>query len=248
VSDDGVIAVVGLRRYGKSTHVIRLANASDRVIFYDTLNDDYNEGVVCRDWLDFKKLWLASYRGRFRITYKPENPMYYFAEFCEMAFDCGNCTVVIDEIQLYFRGSCCCPELTKLITAGGHACVTVIGVTQMPKRLGEVLRSQAHEWHIFALREDAHVKYVAERCPGVDPVLIKTLPKYEYLHFVDGKEFYEHCKDDVNSEHIDCRRLEYEGSVTPTRRDADPDKHNDSLDPLECQSADGSEGLPDSPG
>jgi len=246
VRDAGIIAVVGLRRYGKSTHVVRLANASDRVIFYDTLNDDYSEGVVCRDWVAFEKLWLASYRGRFRITYKPQNPMEHFGEFCEMAFACANCTVVIDEIQLYFRGACCCPELTKLITAGGHAEVTVIGVTQMPKRLGEVLRSQAHEWHIFALREDTHLKYVAERCPGVDPALIKSLPKYEYLHFVDGAEFYERCRDDLNSEHIDCRRLEYEGSGTTSGSDADPGKHDDSLGSLECQSADRSASLPDS--
>ena len=246
MSDAGIIAVVGLRRYGKSTHVVRLANASDRVIFYDTLNDDYNEGVVCRDWLAFRELWVASYRGRFRITYKPQNPMEHFAEFCDMAFACGSCTVVIDEIQLYFRGACCCPELTKLITAGGNARVTVIGVTQMPKRLGGVLRSQAHQWDIFALREKSHIDYVVERCPGVDPVLIKTLPKYEYLCFIDGAEFYQQCRDDLNSEHIDCRRLEYEGSDTNSRRDADTDKHDNSLDSLECQSADSSAGLPDS--
>ena len=105
MSDAGIIVVVGLRRYGKSKRVARLVRASDRVIFYDTLNDDYNEGIVCRDWLAFQKLWAASYRGYFRITYKPENPMEHFGEFCDMAFACGNCTVVIDEVQLYFRGA-----------------------------------------------------------------------------------------------------------------------------------------------
>jgi len=244
MSDAVVKAVVGLRRYGKSSHVVRLIDGTQRVVFYDTLNDDYSEGIVCRSWPAFQKLWLASYRGHFRITYKPCDPLEHFEQFCDMAYACGDCTIVIDEVQLYFRGACCCSGFTKLITAGGHAQVEVIGVTQMPKRLGEVLRSQAHEWHVFALREEGHVKYVVDRCPGLDAALIKTLPKYEYLHFVDGADCYWRCKDSLEGFDSYRQRLEYATTTISPGQIADSRHDTDSGGPMERQSANGSASLP----
>lgn len=246
MADAVVKAVVGLRRYGKSSHVVRLIDGTRRVVFYDTLNDDYNQGIICRTWPAFKKLWLASYRGNFRITYKPTDPLEHFAEFCEMAYACGDCTIVIDEVQLYFRGACCCSEFTKLITAGGHAQVEVIGVTQMPKRLGEVLRSQAHEWHVFALREESHVKYVVDRCPGLEAETIKRLPKYEYLQFIDGADCCWLCKDSLDGYASFRQRLEYaETTVSPgsiAANNTDPDSGR----PVGRESADRVASLPSS--
>ncbi len=248
MADAVVKAVVGLRRYGKSSHVVRLIEGTRRVVFFDTLNDDYNEGIICREWPVFQKLWLASYRGPFRITYKPTDPLEHFAEFCNMAYACGDCTIVIDEVQLYFRGASCCSEFTKLITAGGHAQVEMIGVTQMPKRLGEVLRSQAHEWHIFALREEGHVKYVVDRCPGIEVSVVKTLPKYEYLHFVDGADYCWQCKDNLETGETERRRLENAETTVKPEQDSNPGDDENPSEPMERKSADGVASLPSSPG
>jgi len=244
MSDAVVKAVVGLRRYGKSTHVVNMTRGCVRIVFYDSLNDDYNQGIVCRDWQFFKRLWLASYREYFRITFKPSNPMEYFDEFCMLAYECGNCTIVIDEVQLYFRGAWCCGSFTRLITAGGHVDVELIGVTQAPKRLGELLRSQAHEWHIFALREDVHVKYVTDRCPGVSVDLVKTLPKYEYLHFVDGAEHYCRCKDDPLSGRTWKEVIEYEGQAVTARKESNLGPDAAPGGSLERESADGPADVP----
>jgi len=194
-----VKAVVGLRRYGKSTHVTRLTAGAPRVLFFDSLNDDYNEGVVCRDLAVLEKFWRRTYRGRFRITYKPVDPLTHLPRICELAYACGDMILVVDEVQLFFRGNWCSPEFTKIITAGGHPGVELIGVTQAPKRLGELLRSQAHEWHIFALREDDHIDYVKKRCSGIDPAQIRALQKYQYLHYVDGEDCYWRCIDDLTT-------------------------------------------------
>ena len=248
MADAVVKAIVGLRRYGKSSHVVRMIDGTRRVVFYDTLNDDYNEGIVCRSWWGFRELWKRCYRGPFRITYKPEDPVENFSEFCRMAFSCGDCTIVIDEVQLYFRGWSCCGEFTKLITAGGHKQVEVIGVTQMPKRLGEVIRSQAHEWHVFALREETHVKYVVDRCPGLDADLIKTLPKYEYLHFVDWADCYWRCKDNLNGQETTRQRIEYAGQTVGGRLETDPSQHADSGGQMGGEHKNGPESLPGPPG
>jgi len=244
MSDAVVKAVVGLRRYGKSTHVVQMTRDCPRVVFYDSLNDDYNQGIVCRTWREFAKLWLDCYQTNFRITFKPDNPLEYFDQFCAMAYGCGDCTIVVDEVQLYFRGAWCCPPFTKLITAGGHVDVELIGVTQAPKRLGELLRSQAHEWHVFALREDVHVKYVTDRCPGLSVDLIKTLPKYDYLHFVDGADCYWRCKDDPTTGRTWKEEINYEGQTLAVASSADSREHDDAVGPVGSESEDGSKGVP----
>jgi hypothetical protein len=241
---ESTIAVVGLKRYGKSSHVVRMTSSSDRIIFYDSLNDDYSQGVVCRSWDVFRELWLSSYRGLFRLTFKPDDPILYFEQFCTMAYECGDCTVVIDEVQLFNHGSYCPPAFVKLITAGGHPKVDLIGVTQAPKKLGELLRSQASEWHIFAIREDFHIKYVTERCPGVGADLIKTLPKYEYIHFVDGAEHYWRCKDDLVTGHVWEEVVPYEGPTVAARSESNLGADADAGREVERESEDGPETVP----
>jgi len=196
--DEAVVkAVAGLRGYGKTSRVLELTRETRRVLYYDSLGDDYSEGVVCRSRPVLEKLWHASYRGPFRISYKPVDPVADLPRICELAYACGDMTLVVDEIQLYFRGQYCAPELTKVITGGRHVGLELIGVTQAPKHLGELLRSQAREWFVFAIREPSHVKYLADRLVGVDPNLIMNLQKWEYLHYVDGRDYYERCIDDL---------------------------------------------------
>jgi len=196
--DEAIVrAVAGLRGYGKSKHVLEMTRLEPRVLFYDSLGDDYKEGVVCRRLDVLEKLWLASYRGKFRISYKPVDPIADLPRICELAYACGDMILVVDEIQLYFRGQWCSPELMKVITGGRHVGLGLIGVTQAPKHLGELLRSQAREWYVFAIREPDHVKYLAERLVGVDPRHILELRKWEYIHYVDGVEGYERCVDNI---------------------------------------------------
>lgn len=236
--------VVGLKRYGKSTHVVTMTRTCRRIVFYDSLGDDYNEGIVCRDWREFRDLWLKCYQlDHFRITFKPDDALRYFDDFCTMVYECGDMTVVIDEVQLFFRGQWCSQPFTKLITSGGHAEVELIGVTQAPKRLGELLRSQATDWTIFAVREDFHVKYVRDRCPGVSEILIKSLPKYEYLHFVDGEPHYWRCKDDLQTGRTWKEVVEYEGQAVTARAQSNLGEHADAGGSVGGQSPDSSESV-----
>lgn len=241
---DATKVVVGLKRYGKSTHVVTMTRACRRIVFYDSLGNDYNEGIVCRDWQVFRELWLSCYQlDSFRITFKPVNALTYFDDFCTMVYECGDMTVVIDEVQLFFRGQWCSQSFTKLITSGGHVEVELIGVTQAPKRLGELLRSQATDWSIFAVREDYHVKYVRDRCPGVSADLIKTLPKYEYLHFVDGEPHYWRCKDDPATGRTWKEVVEYEGQAVTARKESNLGDDANLSGQVERESADRAESL-----
>lgn len=246
---DATKVVVGLKRYGKSTHVVTMTRACRRIVFYDTLNDDYAEGIVCRDWQEFCRLWKQSHvLDDFRLTYKPEYMTQHFNQFCTMAYACEDLAVVIDEIHLFFRGSFCDPPLEKLITAGGHPKVEIIGVTQNPKSLGKILHAQATVWDVFAVRNDEDVKWLSRRCSGVSADLIKTLPKYEYLHFVDGEPHYWRCKDDPETGRTWKEVVEYEGQAVTIAKESNLSDDAALGGPVERESANGAAGLPGSQG
>jgi hypothetical protein len=228
MSDAQVKAVAGLRGHGKSSHVRVMTAGAPRVFYYDSLGDDYSEGVVCRDLATLERFWRRTYRGRFRISYKPVDPMADLPRICELAYACGDMVLVIDEIQLYFRGAFCPPELTKIITAGRHAGVELIGVTQAPRKLGELLRSQASSWDIFAIREPDHARYLADRCVGVDISQILALRKFEYLHYEDGADNYWRCTDDLDSGQTRREAIPYESETPAAAPDAGPGEHADA--------------------
>jgi hypothetical protein len=226
--DEAIVrAVAGLRGFGKTSRVLELTRNEPRVLFYDSLGDDYSEGVVCRSLAVLEKLWHRSYRGPFRLSYKPVDPIADVARICELAYACGDMLLVVDEIQLYFRGQWCSPELTKVITGGRHVGLGLIGVTQAPKRLGELLRSQAREWFVFAMREPDHVKYLTDRLVGVDPAHILMLDRWEYLHYVDGWDNYELCIDDLATHTVNVK-----AAITPFRPGGS-DGSQDSTPPAE---------------
>ncbi len=190
MSDEAIVrAVAGLRGYGKSTLVVRLAKAFPRVLYYDSLGDDYRDGVICYDRCILEKFWRGVYRlSNFRIVYRSPDPVADLPRVCELVAACGNMLFVVDEVQLYSHGPWCPPEFTRIITGGRHAGIDLIGVTQAPKKLGELLRSQAHEWYAFAVREPDQAAYLSERLPGVPASCFQSLEKFQYLHYVDGAD------------------------------------------------------------
>ncbi len=222
-----VKAVVGLRRHGKSSHVVRMTQGSSRVIFYDTMGDDYAEGIVCRDPETLEKFWRGVYRGKFRISFKPPDPIGYFPRMCDLVWECQNLTFVVDEVHLY-GGNWPCQRFTQIITGGGHRDIELIGVTQCPKKLGELLRSQATTWDVFRLLEGRHRDYILDRLPGIDPAQLQALERYEYLHYEDGADGYWRCKDDLRTGRMECKSLAYATQAPAPAPRADPVQHEDA--------------------
>lgn len=199
-----VRAVVGLRGYGKTTKVVSVAQEFPRVFYYDSLGDDYRDGIICRDRQVLEKFWRGVYRlPAFRIVYRPVDPVAEFPRICELVWACADkdhpVLFVVDEVQLYSHGPWCPPEFTKIITGGRHRGIDLIGVTQAPKKLGELLRSQAHEWFAFAVREPDQAAYLGDRLAGVDESHFRLIEKFQYVHYVDGADQAWVCKDDLAS-------------------------------------------------
>jgi len=196
MADQAIVrAVVGLRGYGKSTKVTALAKDFPRVFYFDTLGDDYTDGIIVRDRRTLERFWRGVYRLPFRIVYRPSDPVAEFPRICELIWECGNLLFVVDEVQMYSHGPWSVPAFTKIITGGRHAGLDLVGVTQAPKKLGELLRSQAHEWFVFGVREPDQAHYLSERLAGVPDDVFRMLEKYHYVHYVDGADECWICKD-----------------------------------------------------
>lgn len=233
MSDQAIVrAVVGLRGYGKSTKVVQLAKMFPRVLYYDTLGDDYKDGVICRDRGVLERFWRGVYRLPFRIVYRPSDPVADFPRICELVTACGDMLFVVDEVQLYSHGPWCPPEFTKVITGGRHAGIDLIGVTQAPKKLGELLRSQAHEWFVFGVREPDQVRYLSDRLPGVPDDRFESLGKYQYVHYVDGADCYWSCLDDLYTGRTDRVPCPYATKASASGPASDSGEHADACGPL----------------
>jgi hypothetical protein len=188
-------AVVGLRGYGKSTKVTALAKSFPRVFYYDTMGNDYMDGVICRDLRVLERFWRGVYRLPFRIVYRPQDPVADFPRICELIWECGCLLFVVDEVQMFSHGAYAPFEFTRIVTGGRHRDINLIGVTQAPKKLGELLRSQAHEWFVFGVREPDQAHYLSERLAGVSDDVFRMLEKFQYVHYVDGADECWVCKD-----------------------------------------------------
>lgn len=196
---DAVIKVVfGQRGSGKTTKAAGLTGGKPRVLCFDTLGHDYKDGVIVESLDELRAFWRRCYRGRFRIVYRPLDPFSEFPEVCRLVYACGNLSFVVEEVDLFFRVGRCDPAFTQIISRGRHAGVELVAVTPAPKGFGSLLRSQAHEWYIFATREPDHVAYFGARCPGVPPHVFASLGEYQYVHYVDGATNYTICKDDLS--------------------------------------------------
>lgn len=229
MSEAQVKAVVGLRRYGKTSHVIRMTQDLPRVVYYDTLCDDYQEGVVCQSMEIFERFWRGVYQHRFRISLKPDNAEEYFPRFCALAWECKDLWIVVDEVHL-FGGNSVCEEFRKLVTCGGHRGIGIIGITQEPKLLGKLFRSQATVWDVFKLLEGDDRDYMLRRLPGVRASQLIALQKYEYIHYEDGADCYWRCKDDDATGAVAAcnEAIPYETEAPAPAGDANPGQHADA--------------------
>jgi hypothetical protein len=188
VRDDHIISVcVGMTGSGKSTRAATLVRDLPRVLYYDTLGHDYSDGVVFDDAADLVKFWRGVYRDRFRLVYRPADPQRDFPLICDLVYECGSMGFVAEEADLFCRNGRVRDEaFQRLIGKGRHRDIDLVCVTQAPKRIADFLRSQAHDWYIFMVKEPPHVEYLRDRCSGlVTAEQIMGLPRYHYLHYSD---------------------------------------------------------------
>jgi len=183
-----ITMIFGKRGSGKTTQAREQAKQVNRVLCYDTLGRDYDDGVVCETLEELKAFWLKVYRGRFRIVYRPADPEADFPAVCALVNAAGNMTFVVEETDLYFKQGTACPEFRNLIQRGRHAGVDMICITQRPKGFGRLLTSQTDDFYLFATREPDDLAYFRARCGDDVAAKLPLLGLYENFYYNDYAE------------------------------------------------------------
>lgn len=232
--------VFGQPQSGKTTRVRTMTADRSRVLYYDTAGHDYTDGLVVENLRELKRVWRASYRGAFRLIYRPMGATREerkasrkidpeFAVVCGMVAACGDMTFVVEEVDRYADRGEYDDEFADLVRRGmGHYHVELIVVTQMPQGIGRLLTSCAHDWTIFQTRDDMHLSYFGRRCFGIDPADIRGLQKHAYIRYNDGQDSYWICRDNLDTGKTDKTEWEYlydrafSGEALGNRRDVAP--------------------------
>jgi len=234
--------IFGKRGSGKSYLAAHMLDQHDRFIVYDTLHE-YRNGVVFDDRFLLARFWRERYRAdKFKIIYRPTQPIEEEAIISEWAWLCGDLCYLVEEIDNYCTSYKPTSEFfSHIIQRGRHKNITLIGVTQRPYGIPRILTSQAKEICIFRTNEPRDREYLKALLGQEIDAALDSLGQYEFLRWIDGSEGYEICK--ILSGQV-ITRGRYKGGCREGTRERTlvGDQAADESAQVLDQSADGSSG------
>jgi hypothetical protein len=191
--------IIGKTGSGKTVKALKLIADAPRVVIFDTLGQDYSDGVVFYDLAALKAFWLSGepkiYQRRFRLIYRPTNEIEEFDEVCDLAYKCGDLTLVAEELDLFCPPRQLTPGIRHILKRGRHADITFIGITQRPYGIDRTVTAMCNEVYVFKTDEPRDIKYLCERLGEGIAGKIAALQEYEYVlqkdhssEFVVGKD------------------------------------------------------------
>lgn len=184
-----VRVVLGTRGGGKS-YLVKHVLMKDlpRLVIYDT-QAEYTDGVIFYDKAEFIRFWLDNYRKRWRLIYRPLDPLGEIGEICRLVYLCGNCTFIAEECHLYADSRKCIePNFQTLLRRGRHKNIDVIAVTQRPNGTHKDLLGQAKEAYIFKILEPRDRDYIREWMGSSIDSYIDRLEQYQFCFWSSDYE------------------------------------------------------------
>lgn len=185
MSEKKVILILGQRGSGKSYLAKDLIKDCKRLIIYDTLGE-YNIGICVENLDEFKGFFLKVYPGNFKICYQPVNPINDFDIICDIVYECGDLTLLVEEIDTFCSAQDISDNFANIIQRGRHRNITLIGVSQRPFGIHRLITSQAKIIYSFVHREPRDLDYL-KAFIGDEAEKIKDLKQYEFLGWDNGK-------------------------------------------------------------
>jgi hypothetical protein len=187
MSEKIITLIFGKRGSGKSFLGKKLIAGHKRYLVYDTLGE-YIDGVVIESFDVLKLFWGSTYVKDFRIIYRPLDPEREFEKICDLVWNLGNMTFLIEEVDCFCKPQSICMPFGSIIQRGRHRNITLIGVTQRPHGIARLLTSQAKQMCIFNTTEPRDVDYFRQVVGDCLVERVTALKQYEYIEWLDGRE------------------------------------------------------------
>lgn len=185
MSEKKVVLVLGQRGSGKTYLARNLIQDINRLIIFDTLGE-YDTGINIETPNEFKEFFLKTYQGNFKICYQPAHPENDFDVICDIVYECGDLTFLVEEIDIFCSAQSISDNFANIIQRGRHRNISLIGVSQRPFGIPRLITSQAKIIYSFVHREPGDLDYLKAYI-GDEAEKIKDLKLYEFLKWDNGK-------------------------------------------------------------
>lgn len=180
-----VAAYFGASGSGKSSRVKRWLNRHRprRALIWDTMAE-YGSQAELAPTLTALLAAAAASRREFRLRYVPRGAdavlAARFEAFCALAYELGDITLVVEELQLVTRPSWAPASWSDCTLRGRHRNVTIFGVSQRPASVDKNFFSQANVISTGRLLFEDDVAELA-RVLCVPREWVMSLPDFHHL-------------------------------------------------------------------
>lgn len=147
---------------------------------------EYANGVVFTEISPMYEFLKKQGDKRFRVVFYPINDQEELEIICDYALALENCTVLIEEIDLYCSPNTILDKFNYLLRRGRHHNVNVICVSQRPYGINRIITSQSNKVYSFVQKEPRDVSYLTSFF-GQEAERVQNLGQYEFLLFSDSQ-------------------------------------------------------------
>lgn len=104
-----------------------------------------------------------------------------FAAFCQLCFDAGDLTCVIDEAHIHCKQGLCPDVFLTLMRVSRHRRVNLVLIAQRPHGLAVDLRTQANTFMLFTLRASSSIEWIRNDLDPNLAAMVERLKPREYI-------------------------------------------------------------------
>jgi hypothetical protein len=191
--------MLGRKGSGKTTQLCKLLSQpeySDRSVLVDPPGN-IEFGVTVENLHSMQTLIERQADRKFRIRYVDLVAIESFAAgddeenfqkieaILGMCLDVGNCTLVIDEVDMFCSPRGMPPTFKKLLARGRHDSLNLLWTTRRPQEVSKMLLSQSDEFYLFQMHHPADIDYFRNFMP-VDRDAVMRLQVGQCLHWKAG--------------------------------------------------------------
>jgi len=192
-----LLGMLGRKGSGKTTRLcslLSLPKFNGRAILIDPPGS-LDFGITVEDLHSMETMLNRQAFKNFRIRYadieaiekwdSTDRNFLKLEAIMQLCLDVGDCTLVIDEVDLFCSPYGIPPTFKHVLARGRHDSVNVIWTARRPQEVHKLLLSQTDEFYLFGMHHPADVDYFRQFMT-FDREEVLTLQVGESLHWCSG--------------------------------------------------------------